>query len=63
YLFDATRLAPREGFIRVGTGRDAADVSVATIFGSVNLEEMTIFVDQVSGENCPVNVGEAIAFA
>lgn len=63
YLFDATRLAPREGFIRIGTGRDAADVSVATIFGSVNLEEMTISVDQISEENAPNNTGEAIAIA
>ncbi|MBE9227105.1 transglutaminase family protein [Phormidium sp. LEGE 05292] len=63
YLFDATKLAPEDGFIRVGTGRDAADVSVATIFGSVKLEEMKIFVDQVSEEKEPDNMGEAIAFA
>lgn len=63
YLFDATKLAPEEGFIRVGTGRDAADVSVATIFGSVKLEEMKIFVDRVSEEKEPDNGGEAIAFA
>ena len=65
YLFDATKLAPIEGFIRVGTGRDAADVSVATIFGSLNLEEMTIFVEKLSDENSPTNIGEgeAVAFA
>lgn len=63
YLFDATKLAPTEGFIRVGTGRDAADVSVATIFGSVKLEEMKISVDQVSEEKEPDNMGEAIAIA
>lgn len=63
YLFDATKLAPKEGFIRVGTGRDAADVSVATIFGSMKLEEMKIFVDQVSEEKEPANMGEAIAIA
>ncbi|XWK86479.1 MAG: transglutaminase family protein [Phormidium sp.] len=63
YLFDATNLAPKEGFIRVGTGRDAADVSVATIFGSVKLEEMKISVDQVSEEKEPDNMGEAIAIA
>lgn len=63
YLFDATKLAPKEGFIRVGTGRDAADVSVATIFGSVILEKMNILVDQVSQEKLPVNTGKAIAIA
>ena len=33
YLFDATRLAPVSGFVRIGTGRDAADASFATIVG------------------------------
>jgi len=35
YLFDATRLAPLDGFVRIGAGRDAADVSFATIIGSL----------------------------
>jgi len=34
-VFDATRLAPLNGLVRVGTGRDAADASVASMFGSV----------------------------
>ncbi|MFB2839140.1 transglutaminase-like domain-containing protein [Floridanema evergladense] len=63
YLFDATKLAPKEGFIRIGTGRDAADVSVATIFGSVKLQEMKISVDRVSEAKEPDNMGEAIALA
>ena len=33
YLFDATRLAPASGLVRIGTGRDAADTSFATIIG------------------------------
>ncbi len=33
FLFDATRLAPVGGFVRIGTGRDAADVAFATIRG------------------------------
>jgi Transglutaminase-like enzymes, putative cysteine proteases len=32
-LFDATRLAPPNGLVRIGSGRDAADVSVCTAFG------------------------------
>jgi len=36
YLFDATHLAPVGGFVRIGTGRDAADVSFATIIGSAS---------------------------
>ena len=36
-LFDATRLAPTERLVRVGTGRDAKDVAFATIFGGVQM--------------------------
>lgn len=32
-LLDATRLAPLNGFVQIGRGRDAADVSVCTAFG------------------------------
>ncbi len=36
-LFDATHLAPLNGLVRIGYGRDAADVSVCTTFGYVQL--------------------------
>lgn len=36
YLFDPTGMTLPTGLIRIGTGRDAADVSFATIFGTVN---------------------------
>ena len=36
YLFDPSGMALPMGLIRLGTGRDAADVSCATIFGAVN---------------------------
>jgi len=35
YLFDPSGTAIPMGFVRLGTGRDAADVSFATIFGGV----------------------------
>jgi transglutaminase-like putative cysteine protease len=35
YLFDPTGVSPPMGLIRIGTGRDAADVSFATLFGAV----------------------------
>ncbi len=35
YLFDASGTAIPMGFMRFGTGRDAADVAFATIFGNV----------------------------
>lgn len=35
YMFDPSGTAIPMGFVRFGTGRDAADVAYATIFGSV----------------------------
>ncbi len=35
YLFDPTGVSPPMGLVRIGTGRDAADVAFATIFGQV----------------------------
>lgn len=43
YLFDPTRLVPQNSIIRIGTGRDAADVSFANIFGAVQFEQMRLF--------------------
>lgn len=35
YIFDPSHTGIPMGFVRIGTGRDAADVAFATIFGSV----------------------------
>jgi len=35
YSFDPTGIAPPMGLVRLGTGRDAADTSFATVFGAV----------------------------
>ena len=50
YFFDATRLVPQTGFVRIGTGRDAADTSFATIFGPVTFRGMSIRMEQTGGE-------------
>ncbi|MDB6079875.1 MAG: Transglutaminase [Akkermansiaceae bacterium] len=42
YLFDPTRLAPLNGLVRIATGRDAADASIATIFGGMFLQSMQV---------------------
>jgi transglutaminase-like putative cysteine protease len=34
-IFDATKLAPLNGLVKIATGRDAADTAIATIFGNV----------------------------
>ncbi len=46
YLFDATRMAAVGGLVRIGTGRDAADASFATIIGAADLEQMTVFAQE-----------------
>jgi transglutaminase-like putative cysteine protease len=35
WIFDPTGITPLTGLIRIGTGRDAADVAFATMFGNV----------------------------
>jgi transglutaminase-like putative cysteine protease len=35
YIFDPSGVAIPMGFVRIGTGRDAADISFATIFGNI----------------------------
>ncbi|MCG6199715.1 transglutaminase-like domain-containing protein [Psychromonas antarctica] len=38
YLFDATRMAPVSGLVRIGIGRDAADTSFANIVGQATMQ-------------------------
>ncbi len=49
-LFDATRMAPIDRLVRVGTGRDAKDVAFCTIFGAVSMSGKTITVREVQDE-------------
>lgn len=35
-IFDATKLAPLNGLVKIANGRDAADTAVASIFGNAN---------------------------
>ena len=42
YLFDATGISPITGLIRIGTGRDAADAAVASIFGGASCTSMRV---------------------
>jgi transglutaminase-like putative cysteine protease len=48
YLFDATRMAPIEGFVRIATGRDAADASFAIIIGEATLTSMSVSAEQTA---------------
>jgi transglutaminase-like putative cysteine protease len=42
YIFDPSGTAIPMGFVRLGTGRDAADVAIATIFGAVTAQPPVI---------------------
>lgn len=62
YLFDATRLAPVSGFVRIGAGRDAADVSFATLIGPAQNASVTVsaLVADASGLDA-AGAGEAVS--
>lgn len=45
YLFDPTRQANLEGLVRIGVGRDAAEVSFATAFGQVEPTSMVVRIE------------------
>ena len=47
YLFDPSGVSPPMGLVRFGTGRDAADVAFATLFGAVSAAVPVITVEAV----------------
>ncbi len=57
YLFDPTRLAPVSGLVRIGVGRDAADVSFATLTGDALLIEKTVWANNSDNANPPDSFG------
>ena len=63
YLFDATRLAPVGGFVRIGAGRDAADVSFATLFGAASSSPPQVSARLADGGQLESPSGEALSSA
>lgn len=61
YLFDPTRLSLVSGLVRIGVGRDAADVSFATINGDARLEEKSVWANlaQEASEVSLEQIGDA----
>jgi transglutaminase-like putative cysteine protease len=49
YIFDPSGTAVPMGFVRFGTGRDAADVAFATIFGTVMGSAPRIRIEAIAG--------------
>lgn len=56
YMFDPSGTAIPMGFVRFGTGRDAADVAFATIFGSVTAGVPRIGIAAVAGDDGQLRV-------
>lgn len=56
YMFDPSGTAIPMGFVRFGTGRDAADVAFATIFGSVQSAAPIIHIEAIPGSDGQLRV-------
>ena len=67
YAFDPTGISPVTGLVRIGTGRDAADVSFATIFGPVRagmpVVAFSVVDDPASGFAEPLRTELAVSTA
>jgi len=65
YLFDPSGVAIPMGFIRLATGRDAADAAFASIFGSVQTSSPVLNIEAMAGPNGlviePVHGNEALS--
>jgi len=65
YLFDPSGTAIPMGFVRFGTGRDAADVAFATIFGTVTSSAPVISIEAIAGADgrvvLPYHCSEALS--
>lgn len=44
YLFDPTRMAALNGLVRIGAGRDAADVAFCSIYGSAKAKVPSVWI-------------------
>lgn len=44
YLFDPTRKAATDGLVRIGIGRDAAEVAFATPFGAIDYDKPKVWI-------------------
>lgn len=65
YAFDPTGISAPMGLVRIGTGRDAADVAFATLFGSMKTFPPVIAVEAIedcgAGYELPLHSSEALS--
>ena len=62
-IFDPSGTAIPAGFVRIGTGRDAADVAFATIFGMATMARMKIAIEALPGADGVLRLPERTAEA
>jgi transglutaminase-like putative cysteine protease len=60
YLFDPTRMSDPAGLVRIGVGRDAADVAFATPFGMIGYDKPEVHIT-VEGDSLPATT-QAVRF-
>jgi len=53
-VFDATKLAPLNGLIKIASGRDAADAAIANLFGNFTCNVVNVNCELAEGEFKPV---------
>jgi transglutaminase-like putative cysteine protease len=65
YIFDPSGTAIPMGFIRLASGRDAADCAFASIFGGVDMQQMHLQIEAVPGADGvlrePQHVADALS--
>lgn len=56
YLFDPTRKSDSAGLVRIGIGRDAAEVAFCTPFGKVEYDKPEVWItgDSDSDDTAPI---------
>ena len=54
-IFDATKLAPLNGLVKIANGRDAADSTVASIFGAAQGTDVTVNCEVLQASFVPFN--------
>ena len=65
YMFDPSGTAIPMGFIRLATGRDAADAAFASIFGGVFMQRPMVSIEALTGPDnirrVPEHIGDALS--
>jgi transglutaminase-like putative cysteine protease len=59
-IFDATRLVPVNGLVRIGTGRDAADAAVVSIFGDARNTAISVSCEAVTPGFKPLHAADLV---